>query len=240
MGTERMTIGEAKRIVGSLSFESKMPSTSYSLPAQNCILGAKLAKIDGTACSICYALKTGGGRAAYEMLNVRKAMQKRLASLNHPYWIDAMTVLLRNVHRGRIKVDLGAPGIRHGQRYRYNAPGFHRWHGSGDLQSVEHLSMICEVARRTPKIKHWLPTQELGMVRVYLAAGGVVPPNLVIRISSVKIDDRRCRAWPHTSSVFRDAEPLGFECEARHRGNHCGSCRACWDSAIPHVSYPLH
>ena len=34
---------------------------------------------------------------------------------------------------------------------------------SGDLQSLEMLEAIAEVARQTPEVKHWLPTKEYGI-----------------------------------------------------------------------------
>ena len=35
----------------------KMPGLSYSLPAWECITGAKLRKVKGSVCAGCYALK---------------------------------------------------------------------------------------------------------------------------------------------------------------------------------------
>ncbi len=63
--------------------------------------------------------------------------------------------------------------------------GFHRWHDSGDLQSVEHLEKIIEVCRRTPQIQHWLPTRELAILR---ACRERIPANLTIRVSATMID----------------------------------------------------
>ena len=173
-------------------------------------------------------------------------LRKRLLAINHPAWTDAMVRLLAHVHsKPAIKVDLGIAGVRlkrtGGSRYRYNEPGFHRWHDSGDLQSVSHLGAICEVARLTPTIKHWLPTQELGMVQSYVHAGGRIPDNLVIRVSSIMIDDPTRRSWPLTSSVFRDKAPSGSHvCPAQHQEHRCGSCRACWSPSVQHVAYPFH
>ena len=100
---------EAKEITGGLSAPGKMPGPSYNLPAWACITGSKLAKIPGTICNKCYAKK---GR--YNFPNVKAALSRRLKSLKHPQWIEAMTVLIT--------------GHDH-----------FRWHDSGDLQSVQHL-----------------------------------------------------------------------------------------------------
>lgn len=237
-----MTLTEAKRIVGSIGYPSKMPGTSYGLPARACILGSKLAKVPGTVCGGCYAL-----RGQYRISKAQIGQEKRLASLEHPFWVGAMVRLLNHIHsKPRIRVDLGMVGVRRqragGERFRWNEPGFHRWHDSGDLQSIEHLGMICAVAMQTPKIWHWLPTNELAMVKAYLKTGEVIPYNLVIRVSSIHVNDTVRRAWPWTSSVFNDDViiPSGHICPAACQGHECKKCRACWSPDVEHVSYPIH
>ena len=121
---------EAKVITGGLSAPSKMPGPAYNLPAQACITGSKLVKVQGSVCHGCYALK---GR--YRFPNVQAALNRRLKSLGHPEWIPAMVVLIDNT------------------------PWF-RWHDSGDLQGVQHLKNIFEVCKLTPETSHWLPTRE--------------------------------------------------------------------------------
>ena len=220
-----------------------MPGTSYGLPAVACKTGAKLATVAGTICASCYAL---AGAAKYQMPRAAVGQRKRLEAINRPAWVDAITALLLHEHgKSRIKIDLGIAGVRlqraGGQRYRYNEPGWHRWHDSGDLQSVYHLYRICEVARRTPQIRHWLPTQEMGMVRRYIAGGGTVPGNLLIRVSSVRVDDAVKRAWPYGATVFTSAPPAGaHRCPAPTQGHRCMSCRACWSFDVPFVAYEAH
>ena len=48
---------ELEKIVGGLSKPSKMPGPAYNLPAYKCITGQKLAKVPGSVCFGCYALK---------------------------------------------------------------------------------------------------------------------------------------------------------------------------------------
>lgn len=239
-----MNLRQAKEIAGSLSFPTKMPGTSYALPAQACILGSKLAKIKGTTCSTCYALS---GNAGYQFANAVRGMARRLVAIRHPQWVEAISRLLKHYHAKKsIRVDRGWRGVREaragtGSRYQRNVPGYHRWHDSGDLQSVDHLMAICEVAKKTPRIKHWLPTNELGIVKAFIEQGGEVPANLVIRVSSIRINDRRRRAWAHTSSVFVGTPPDGcHECPAPNQEHRCGSCRACWSPEVPHVAYRHH
>ena len=158
---------EAERITGGLSAPGKMPEGSYNLPASACQTGAKLRLIPDTPCYKCYAFK--GNYVRYPA--VQKALQRRLKSLNHPQWVEAMTVLVK------------------GQKH-------FRWHDSGDIQSVEHLKKIFEVCKRTPDTKHWLPTQE----RKYLPMGSY-PDNLVIRLSNAKNNTTPGQAWTHWSTV---------------------------------------
>ena len=121
---------EAIEITGGLSAPSKMPGPAFNLPAWACATGAKLAKIPGTPCHGCYALK---GR--YRFPNVKAALNRRLERLHDPRWVESMVTLIDK------------------------QPWF-RWHDSGDIQSAKHLTNIFEVCNRTPGTSHWLPTQE--------------------------------------------------------------------------------
>ena len=160
---------EAERITGGLSAPGKMPEGSYNLPASACQTGAKLRLIPDTPCYKCYAFK--GNYVRYPA--VQKALQRRLASLTHPQWVEAMAVLIK--------------GKKH-----------FRWHDSGDIQSIKHLINIFEVCKRTPDTAHWLPTQE----RKYLPMkGSSVPDNLVIRLSNAKNNTKPGNAWTHWSTV---------------------------------------
>ena len=152
---------EARKITGGLSAPGKMPEGSYNLPAAACETGAKLREIPDTPCHKCYAFK---GR--YNFPNVKDALARRLKSLDHPDWVEAMTELVK--------------GKKH-----------FRWHDSGDIQGVAHLKKIFEVCNNTPGTMHWLPTQE----RKYLPLGSY-PDNLVIRLSTRKITQHLVRPGP--------------------------------------------
>ena len=119
---------------------------------------------------------------------------------------------------------------------------FFRFHDSGDLQSTEHLTKICAVAALTPKIRHWLPTRELGIVQAYVAKGGIVPDNLTIRVSATMVDGAATSKWPVTSGVHTKDHPDGVAhvCPAPTQNNNCGKCRACWSKDIVHVSFHKH
>ena len=176
---------EAKAITGGLSAPSKMPGPAYNLPAAACITGAKLVKVPGSVRAGCYALN---GR--YRLTNVQQALRRRLESLDKPYWIHAMVVLIDK------------------------APYF-RWHDSGDLQGAWHLKNIFEVCKRTPDTMHWLPTRETGMLK--LMDPDIVPPNLIIRLSGHMINGKNSTFWPWTSTVSTEgktcpAQDQGNQC----------------------------
>ena len=126
---------EANQIVGGLSTPGKMPCYSINLPAAACKTGQILAKVSGTTCHGCYAMK---GR--YRFKNTKKAMARRLAALQDSRWVRAMVVLMHN------------------RKY-------FRWHDSGDLQSAWHLTRILEVCNQTPATSHWLPTREAKLLQ---------------------------------------------------------------------------
>jgi hypothetical protein len=218
------TLKQASAIAGTIGFPSKMPGTSYGISAEHCKTGSKLAQIPGSVCYGCYALK---GNYIYP--SVKAAHEKRESNLDSPHWVAAMVKIITVSHaRGKNRL---------GEKID---TGFHRWHDSGDLQSIEHLAKICAVAAATPKIKHWLPTRELAFVKAYQAAGGIVPRNLVIRVSATMIDGPATKAWPTTSTVHNANKPQGRTCPAPTQDNACGPCRACWNPRVKNVSYHKH
>ena len=204
---------EAREITGGLSKPSKMPGPAYNLPATSCQTGAKLVKVPGSVCHGCYALK---GR--YNFKNVRLALARRLESLDHPQWIQAMTILIK-----------GEPWFR--------------WHDSGDLQSAYHLKQIFEVCNNTPDTAHWLPTREAKFLPLSTDS---IPKNLTIRMSSHKIDQAPVKFWPWTSTVENPGAMRSShvqdsrQCPASKQGNQCKSCRACWDREVSNIVYAKH
>ena len=214
----------ANQITGGLGKPSKMPGMAYGLPAAECKVGSKLRAIPGSVCAGCYALKGRyilGGRQG----TVQSAQYRRLASITHPLWADAMVWLIEHAPRGR--------------------DTYFRWHDSGDVQDLAHLLRIVEVCDRTPRVHHWLPTREKAIVLAYLRQFGSFPFNLVVRLSDAMVDytpaEQGTRWYSHTSGVHRHQAPAGYACPAKAKyGNTCGPCRACWLTSVPHVSYPWH
>ena len=197
---------EARQITGGLSAPSKMPGPAHNLPAWRCITGVKLQAVKGSVCAGCYAMK---GR--YRFKNVREALDRRLAALQDPRWVQAMVVLIKD-HK------------------------FFRWHDSGDIQGAQHLKNIFEVCKQTPDTQHWMPTREVKFLTLMDPA--VIPPNLIIRISSHMIDQGPVKHWPWTSTV--STAPEARTCPAPDQGNECGSCRQCWDRDTANICYGKH
>lgn len=197
--------------IGSLSKPGKMPGYAWSIPADYCITGSKLAKIEGTPCSVCYAKK---GR--YRFSNVRTAMEFRLQKWKEdPDWVplQAMRIVL-----------LEDP--------------YFRWFDSGDLQSEEMLININEVAKLTPQTAHWLPTQER---RFVVSQFSNITDNLTVRVSNSVFGDYASNTvgW-FSSSVSKELSEDWHNCPAHQQENKCGACRACWDKSVPHVVYHEH
>jgi len=205
---------QAKEIIGGdLSATTKMPCKSFNLPAWECKTGSKLAKIPGTVCHGCYAMKGNYTRFP----SVKKAQYKRLGQLFNPAWVDAMVSLIEKENNL-----------------------YFRWHDAGDIQNINHLKNIVSVANKTPGVKHWIPTQENKMVNDFIKAGGVVPDNLIIRVSASMVNGKPPKNAKYTSTVHTTKKVIGYECPAYKQDAQCLECRACWDTKIKNVSYKQH
>ena len=205
-----MLIKEAKKIIISLSKPEKMPGFAYGLPAWECKTGGKLAKVPGSVCFGCYAMKGNYTRFP----EIRKAQYRRLAALKHPQWVEAMATMLNSQAVSKHKV--------------------FRWHDAGDVQDLDHLNKIFEVCRLTPGMQHWMPTRE-AWIRDHLER---CPKNLIIRLSMTMIDQAAAGSWPHTSTVT--TKPGARTCPAPDQGGQCGSCRQCWSHDVTNISYGKH
>ena len=166
-----MKVKEARKITGSMTRTSKMPGLSYSLPAWECQVGAKLRAVKGSVCSGCYALK--GNYTRYPA--IKAAQYYRLQSLRDPQWIPAMVAQIKR------------------QKY-------FRWHDAGDLQGAWHLTNIMEVCLQTPSTKHWLPTREVKYTSLMdpdIIPSNlkiIISDHMIDQATPVK-------SWPYTSGV---------------------------------------
>jgi hypothetical protein len=225
-----LSVKEANAIIHGLSTPRKMPGTAYGIPARACKVGSALAKVPGSVCATCYANRPG---SQYAQAGVQNAQEKRLKALQDPLWVDAMVRSLSGLH-------LNDPSRR-----------VHRWHDSGDLQGVWHLTKIVDVARALPGWRFWLPTREYGIVISWLQEHGrdALPANLVIRLSAPMVGSighvatlavKWDLCWSGVSESHGQPLPGSAECQAYRHGNECGSCRSCWDPSVRGVTYGWH
>jgi hypothetical protein len=92
-----MKIKQLEKKIGTLSNPSKMPSYAWGISAKHCNVGSKLAKIPGTICNKCYALKNH-----YLFRNVFDAHEIRRKAIEMPEWVDYMAELLIYSHLMKI------------------------------------------------------------------------------------------------------------------------------------------
>ena len=211
------SIKEAELAVGNLSRPSKMPSYAWSISARRCNVGSKLAKVKGSVCEGCYALK---GR--YMFSNTQDALERRYNAWDsdRAKWVDAMIYLMHN------------------KQHIVNA-GVFRFFDSGDIQGSAMLDDINTVAWASPTIRFWLPTKEYKLVKNY---DKEIAPNLVIRVSAPTVD-KGFSGYTHISTVYNKDNidtAEGHICPSSKQDNQCGSCRACWNDKVSEVSYIAH
>ena len=194
-----------------LSNTSKLGVKSISLDAKKCKTGSKLAKKSGTVCNGCYALK-----GCYVFPVVKDAMARRLEFFNSKDFIPIMVWLLQS-----------------------QTKKFFRWFDSGDIQNVFMGLNILEVCKQTPDIKHWIPSKEYKFWRQVLKIEKL-PDNVCLRISSPNIDQKPLEGFNNTSTVHENKKAFGLECIAYKQDGKCLTCKACYNSKVKNISYPLH
>ena len=201
-----MKLKELKEAVGSLSAPSKMPCSSYSIPAKECNVGSRLVSVENSTCSGCYALK-----GMYRFPNVERALYKRYNSLmeDTDLWEKNMTIFI--------------------DKYRKGDKNYFRWHDSGDLQNMNHLTAINNIALALPHVQFWLPTREIKIVRLWQKLYQFAP-NLIVRISAHMNDAQpNHKITGYASGVIDKNQDLqGRKCPAPNQNNECKDCRACW------------
>jgi hypothetical protein len=215
-----MRISDLEKAVGGLSTPSKMPGFSYGIPAQDCILGSILRKKEGSVCGKCYAFK-----GMYVFPCVKNAQKRRLEILRAdlPTWTNNMVELLQAKYRNK----------------KSKKDRVFRFHDSGDIQSLEHLEAIVQIAKNLPSIRFWLPTKEIKTIRLWLSANPKgFPLNLIVRISAPMIGRPAAPISGTLSSTV--SAGVGYSCPAPKQGNNCGDCRACWSLNVPSVDYHEH
>jgi hypothetical protein len=119
---------------------------------------------------------------------------------------------------------------------------YFRWFDIGDIQDMDHLEKIVQIAKNLPWIKFWLPTQEKTLVKKL----DWIPANLTIRVSGAIIGGS-IPDWPTTATVITATKSKwaelvedGTHCPAPLQGNKCLDCRKCWSRYVKNVVYRKH
>jgi len=221
-----LTFRDAMILIGGVSTPSKMPGYSWSTSALDCQTGTQLREKEGSVCSGCYAMKGN-----YRFKNVKEAHNRRLEAIKNPRFVEAFCIVLNSLYSKTRKVY-----EKDGVEIRENR---FRWHDSGDIQSVDHLKMIDEIALECPHLDFWLPTKESGMLNEFMKKHEFAP-NLNVRLSH-----------PMIGGTFK-VKPNGLNfstvgvkeapnhCPAYNQGGKCLSCNNCWNREIVSVNYPKH
>ena len=221
------TLKSAIEIAGKVSKgNSKMPGSTFAMDSFSCNVGSRLAEVKGSTCNGCYARRIQNMRPSVNMgWSKNQIKTEQTLAIDPMLWEAAVLFQIRRM-------------------------GFdeHRWLDSGDVPNVQFLASVCEVARQTPDIAHWLPTREVEILLDFVKEYGAryIPNNLNIRVSSPMVDDKPLPAFTNmpritTSTVHRkQTQPVGHVCPARTQNNECGPCRACWSDTVDNVSYPKH
>lgn len=165
------------------------------------------------ACSGCYAT-TGN----YRYPNVKAPREHNREDWQRLEWVDDMVNAL-------------------------NDSRYFRWFDSGDLYALGLAEKVLEVMKRTPWVKHWLPTRMHKFPKFRRVLSDMKRlNNVAVRFSSDSVTGEFI-AGTHGSVIIPTPEwvmPGMTLCEAYSRGGTCSGCRSCWDKTVDVIAYPAH
>jgi hypothetical protein len=165
------------------------------------------------ACKGCYAT-TGN----YVFANVKAPRLHNQSDWQRLEWVDDMVAEL-------------------------NKDRFFRWFDSGDMYALGLAEKMLEVMRRTPWVKHWLPTRMHKFPKFALVLREMASlPNVSVRFSSDSVTGEYTKKL-HGSVIIPTAQDVkkGMTlCEAYSHGGKCNGCRACYDKKVKVIAYPAH
>ena len=165
------------------------------------------------ACKGCYAT-TGN----YNYPNVKQPRESNKLDWQRINWVDEMCQAL-------------------------DSDRYFRWFDSGDMYSLGLAEKILEVMKRTPWVKHWLPTRMYKFPKFQLVINEMKAlENVSVRFSSDSIQGEFIPGT-HGSVIIPcpDFELEGVSlCEAYENDGKCSGCRKCWDKKIEVIAYPAH
>lgn len=205
-----------------MDLESKIGhlSKTHKMPCPSWSLSAfDCSSVDPICLKICYAR-----RHHYNFKVVKDALSKNKMIYYNKNWVDSMVLYINEVKN----------------------LSYFRWFDSGDLPNIILFEKICEIAKRCPNTKFWLPTRAKDILLAYFEANNKVKlniliPNLIIRISAKDIGHNPDYLLAEYLGVKVSSvdNTNGFQCPSHKNEGQCGSCRVCW-STVKEVSYKLH
>ena len=218
---------------------SKMPGYTISTAAHQCKTGSKLARVKGSICSSCYAFKGN-----YFFKSVQKGLQGNSIAIeyfeqlkDYTIWVVTLSELIK---RRCIVKEIKD---KQGNVIGIEDFSYFRFHDSGDIQSVDHLNAINEVAKNNPSVSFWLPTREYKFVQTFLKNNNFAT-NLCVRLSAHMVGKKPqdFKTGLPTSTVSHKESQ--HHCIAPQQNGACdgekASCRNCWDPNIQNVNYKIH
>lgn len=199
-----------------LSKTSKLGCLSWSLQAFETCPGSIDKGEVVDACKFCYAR-----RGMYHMPDVKRVRAENKEDWQSVDWVDRMVQsLAKQTH--------------------------FRWFDSGDMYSITLAERILEIMKRTPHVKHWLPTRMHKFEKFKSVLFDMMQlDNVCVRLSGdsvsgdildVNVPNSTITPW----ASFHHGNPEVFECGAYQRAGKCGDCRACWDKEVKTIAYPYH
>jgi hypothetical protein len=197
-----------------LSKASKMPCRSWSLQALVTCPASKDANGElVAACAGCYAT-TGN----YNFPNVKAPRAHNKDDWKRSQWVEDMVNEL-------------------------DSDRYFRWFDSGDLYDIRLARKVLEVMKRTPWVRHWLPTRMHKFDKFVPVLNEMQSlPNVVVRLSSDGVNGETIEGVT-TSTITPTSEQApknATVCEAYERDGKCGQCRACWNKDVSLVAYVAH
>jgi hypothetical protein len=118
---------------------------------------------------------------------------------------------------------------------------YFRWFDSGDMYDLRLAEKILEVMKKTPWVKHWLPTRMHKFNKYDTVINAMMKlENVVVRLSSDSVTGEIINGLT-TSTIFSDTVPAGaFECKAYENAGKCNGCRACYNKDVSVIAYKAH
>lgn len=165
------------------------------------------------ACKGCYAT-TGN----YRFANVKAPREHNKTDWQRLQWVDDMVQAL-------------------------DSDRYFRWFDSGDMYSLGLAEKILEVMKRTPWVKHWMPTRMHKFPKFALVLREMAAlPNVSVRFSSDSVTGEYKKGL-HGSVIIPTPDDVkkGMAlCRAYENAGKCSGCRACYDKAVKVIAYPAH